>query len=493
LSLILSIPIEIRFAVLFIAGCCFGAIVNLGIYSLAWRPLPISPWSRAPAEAPRRTLWDRIPVFGWLGLRREAKLYGTSSWVWLRPMLMELCCGTVFAGLYYWEIAMFRLVPPMPPIMAVPQFFLPARMAANVIPANVILATIRHEQFVAHLILFCFMLVATWIDIDEMNIPDGVTIPGTLLGLLIMCLWPYALLPQVNASGALGLDSVSSVWLTSPDEVPPPPGNPLAPPRCVQPWDVPVVTGKPALWAAIAGFCAWCMALLPGYWSRRHGFWLNLRVFTARVARSPATYFLLALAVVGAAAITWVWWLGGPRWAALASSLAGIVIGGGLVWLIRILASVALGREAMGFGDVTLLAMIGAFAGWQASIIVFFMAPLYALLIGISRLLLRGEREIPFGPFLCLAAATATVFWPDIWDFFGERYFSLGWRLIVVLLGCLSLIVVLLPPIRWIVEWFKSDGEDRPSKSKNDVEEARAANQGKPARSPAEKVKKHKK
>ena len=50
-------------------------------------------------------------------------------------------------------------------------------------PAGIDLSAIRHEQFIAHVVLFCFMLVAFWIDVDEMTIPDGVTIPGTLAGL----------------------------------------------------------------------------------------------------------------------------------------------------------------------------------------------------------------------------------------------------------------------------------------------------------------------
>ncbi len=50
--------------------------------------------------------------------------------------------------------------------------------------------------------------------------------------------------------------------------------------------------------------------------------------------------------------------------------------GGGLVWSFRIVASVVMGREALGFGDVTLMAMVGAFTGWQAVWISFFLAPL---------------------------------------------------------------------------------------------------------------------
>ena len=65
------------------------------------------------------------------------------------------------------------------------------------------------------------MLVAFWIDIDDMTIPDGVTIPGTLAGLVIVTLWPYALLPDLDvAMGHPGQPMLTSVWLTSPDDLP---------------------------------------------------------------------------------------------------------------------------------------------------------------------------------------------------------------------------------------------------------------------------------
>jgi leader peptidase (prepilin peptidase) / N-methyltransferase len=440
---ILSIPIEVRLAILFTLGCCIGAAINLGIYRLAYAPRPISPWSRPHSAAPPRRLRDRLPVVGWLGLRREAKLHGAGFWI--RPLLLELLTGSVFALLYWWEVVECSLVPP--------HILTPAGILAS---AKIALAAIRHEQFIAHLVLFCFMLVAFWIDVDEMTIPDSVTIPGTLLGLALVTLWPYALLPESPSipNGPFGTPMLSSVWLTSPNEIPPPPDNPNGPPRFLNPWEMPTCTGRLALVAAVAAFFAWCLALVPGRWYTRHGYSRAVKVFTARMVRDRMTYALLALAVLGSLVIARIWSIGGPRWAGATSGLAGMVVGGGLVWLVRILATATLGQEAMGFGDVTLLAMIGAFLGWQAAVIIFFLAPLVAVVIAVGRLLLRGDAEIFFGPFLCLAAVITVLAWPAIWDF-ADQYFSLGWKLLAVLIGCLGLIVVLLPPVRWVLTRFR--------------------------------------
>jgi len=436
---ILSIPIEARLAILFVLGCSVGAVINLGIYRLACYPRPISPWSRPHPDAPSRRYWDRLPVIGWLGLRREAGLHGTCFWI--RPMSLELLTGTAFALLYWWEIVRHGLLPPQI-----------HKLVVILDPGNIAFPAIRHEQFLAHLVLFCFMLVAFWIDVDEMTIPDGVTIPGTLAGLVIVTLWPFAFLPESFElpNGLFDQPMLTSVWLTSPDDVPAMPDNPTAVPRYVPPWELPACTGWPALAAAIAAFCAWCLALAPGCWYTRHGYLRAGKVFVARMVRERMTCALLTLAVLGSVVIAKIWSIGGPHWAGLASGLAGIVIGGGLIWIVRILGGAVLHREAMGFGDVTLLAMIGAFLGWQATVVVFFLAPLAGVVVGMGRLLLRGEKEIPYGPFLCLAAAGTVLAWPTIWNV-GYPYFSLGWILIAVLVGCLGLMVVLLPPIRWML------------------------------------------
>ncbi len=104
-----------------------------------------------------------------------------------------------------------------------------------------------------------------------------------------------------------------------------------------------------------------------------------------------------------------------PLWlAALGGSLRGMRVGGGIVWATRIFAALAFGKEAMGLGDVHLMAAVGAVLGWIDPIAAFFIAPFFGLgwaaSMGILRLLRRsgaGATALPYGPHL--AAATVLV------------------------------------------------------------------------------------
>jgi leader peptidase (prepilin peptidase) / N-methyltransferase len=113
--------------------------------------------------------------------------------------------------------------------------------------------------------------------------------------------------------------------------------------------------------------------------------------------------------------------------AGLIIGVQGLLIGGALVWVVRIVFGALLRREAMGFGDVMLLAMIGAFLGWQAAVLAFFLGAFYALAHALGKAVrsitkwLRGvklkgsDHEIPFGPYLSMAALTLMLGWPWIW------------------------------------------------------------------------------
>lgn len=99
----------------------------------------------------------------------------------------------------------------------------------------------------------------------------------------------------------------------------------------------------------------------------------------------------------------------------LAWSLAGLITGGGITWLIRLFGSLVLGQESLGLGDVTLMAMIGSFLGWQPVIFVIVLAPLCAIFVGLAVRLTTGRSYIPFGPYLSLAAVIVLMSWRWLW------------------------------------------------------------------------------
>ncbi|MAW39978.1 MAG: prepilin peptidase [Kiritimatiellaceae bacterium] len=107
--------------------------------------------------------------------------------------------------------------------------------------------------------------------------------------------------------------------------------------------------------------------------------------------------------------------------AALVESAIGLVAGGGLLFLVGWVGSWVLKREAMGFGDVKLLAGIGAFLGWEAVLFSVFGGAVLGLL-GTFLCMLMGKREraeaIPFGPYLSLGALVWIVWGLDLWAFY---------------------------------------------------------------------------
>jgi leader peptidase (prepilin peptidase) / N-methyltransferase len=111
--------------------------------------------------------------------------------------------------------------------------------------------------------------------------------------------------------------------------------------------------------------------------------------------------------VIGAGIAIWAPWI------TLQDSLIGALIGGGSLFVVAIIYEKVTKREGMGMGDVKLLAMIGAWLGWEAVLFTIFLASLTGTIIGgIAMLVHKQGRHyaLPFGPFLAFAAI-AYIFW----------------------------------------------------------------------------------
>ncbi len=96
---------------------------------------------------------------------------------------------------------------------------------------------------------------------------------------------------------------------------------------------------------------------------------------------------------------------------AIVGAMAGYLALWSVYWLFKLLT----GKEGMGYGDFKLLAMFGAWLGWQALPVIIIMSSLVGAVIGIALILFRGRDRnvpIPFGPYLAIAG-WITLIWGD--------------------------------------------------------------------------------
>jgi leader peptidase (prepilin peptidase) / N-methyltransferase len=97
-------------------------------------------------------------------------------------------------------------------------------------------------------------------------------------------------------------------------------------------------------------------------------------------------------------------------------ALLGVLAGGGVLLAVAWLYQTLRGQEGMGGGDVKLLAMIGAFLGWQSIFVTLFVGSVIGSLIGVAVMAYQRadtKLAIPFGPFLACGAL--------VYLFFGDR------------------------------------------------------------------------
>ncbi len=106
-----------------------------------------------------------------------------------------------------------------------------------------------------------------------------------------------------------------------------------------------------------------------------------------------------------------------PVWLdALGGSLLGYLVGGGVVWAVRLFGSLGFGKEAMGLGDVHLMAAVGACVGWVDAVLAFFAAAFVGILLTFYSLSLsRGVgRAMPYGPSLAIATVLVLLAKPAV-------------------------------------------------------------------------------
>jgi len=182
-----NLPVSVCCVLLMVVGAVISAAINWAIYSWSvFSRRPISPWMGLLEEEQEtlgdRTWLDKIPVYGWIRLRRHHE----KAWTWIRPMLIDVVWIVGLPWFWHWQLGGGLL-----------------GFHSGNLPAIAQWSSYAEVWFWAHTLLIALLFIATFIDFDERLIPDQITIPGTIAGLCIAAALPSSRLPVI-AAGAAG-------------------------------------------------------------------------------------------------------------------------------------------------------------------------------------------------------------------------------------------------------------------------------------------------
>lgn len=467
------------FVLTMLYGACVGSFLNVVMHRL---PEGLSLW-RPPSRCPRcehKLAWyDNVPIFGWIWLGGRCRYCKTS--ISLQYPVVEAVACALFTAMFaicYLSAPLYR--PAWSPAMGGldanqtwPMFVLylvliGALIAASGIDAKLFIIPRSIPWLITVIALIGLPVASVWLPglasavgpYRETVAPTaqgagaGLAfggVAGLILAVILLQLgWlPLSFADLDDQTGALGEPDKRQKKASA---------NPANRSTVRQLQAVLVMLILIVLSLALGGAAGWVIALLIGWWG------LFLYKYDAPAPgnapgsshsaehesdkqasdQSPQDWLaypharremfkeLLFLAFPLVAMVLGVKFLS-PIFAAVeggavaapiriaAGVLLGYLVGAGVVWGIRILGTLVFGKEAMGLGDVHLLAAIGAVMGPTDAVLVFFLAPFLALthtavLVGLGPIFRRRFAAIPYGPHLCGAALLLLLFREPVYE-----------------------------------------------------------------------------
>ena len=123
-------------------------------------------------------------------------------------------------------------------------------------------------------------------------------------------------------------------------------------------------------------------------------------------------------------------WLGlllnmNETFVSLSDAVMGAAVGYLSLWSVYHLFKLLTGKEGMGYGDFKLLAVLGAWLGWQAIPLTILLSSLVGAVLGITLMLFKGKKgsqAIPFGPYLAIAGWIYMIWGEQIVRFYQQNY-----------------------------------------------------------------------
>lgn len=380
-----------------ILGANVGSFLNVVVYRLPAGISLVHPPSRCPHCGHQLSMWkmENVPVLGWLWLRGKCRK--CSAPISIQYPLVEGFTAILFGGSY----ALFYMVDSWrTPIGGLGLAF-----------------TETWPIFIVYLVMIACLIAATLIDAKLYIIPLSITWVIALVGLIGLPL-----------GAALGMPSI----VPSVSHITHEPFVPLVGP-----------TGAMVAWGGVAGLVIAIVLLrlgiLPDSFEGecdddeldengeipplKHPRKVALK--ECLFVGFPLLGMLVGHFIVSRNLIAQPEFADHAWYYVLAACTLGYLVGGGVIWVTRILGTLAFGKEAMGLGDVHLLGAIGVVLGWHEAVFLsIFIAPILAILVtavlAIAASLKNGvARVIPYGPYLAGAALLILILGCDRVDFFG--------------------------------------------------------------------------
>jgi len=405
----------------FVLGACVGSFLNVVIWRLPREKSLVSPGSHCPRCGHPLAWRDNIPVFGWIILKGRCRY--CSQAISLRYPIVEFITGALFATYY---VAFF--IMHVGPCAATPIIGTDALGRAIEIERTMSSIASDWPMYTLYMFMIAALLAVSLIDAELFIIPPAIpwlmaavgivahaiidrpTVPGAVnlssplaaamtiggaAGLTIsLVLWRLGKMPVSFADGEPALEIDLEMYeqdvKTARREGREPPPRP----RMYTRGEIRREIGKE------------CAFLLPP-------------ALGAMLCGLAALY-VPHVAALGGRLVQYHWTSG------LLGALLGAMVGGLIVWMARILGTLAFGRVAMGLGDVDLMFGVGAVIGAGAVIVAFFLAPFAGLVVGVYRLLARGKWELPYGPYLALATAAVLLIYCPIANYFRPGLVVIG-------------------------------------------------------------------
>ncbi|MFH1614943.1 MAG: prepilin peptidase [Planctomycetota bacterium] len=404
----MSAIVMVWLLIIFIFGSCVGSFLNVVIYRLPKGKSLVTPASACPVCNSPIRFYDNIPLISWILL--GARCRHCSARISPRYFVVELITALVFTGLFLcYFVYRIRWFPS---------------------DASSVFSAFVHSGwfvYLVHIILLSCLIAASGIDLELWVIPLSLCWFAAALGIVSSAVGVFVIDPAVirqagllpSASprtGALAAGAAAGLLVSLL----------LLGTRLLRRSYLPKgqeTTGKQLDYQNRemrndTGTSGPDSNLPPMDLPHDDMFNHRLEVLWEVLFLLPVVFFasgflILSTRVAGFAA----WWESfsqHPVVSGLLGSFWGYIIGGAVVWVTRILGTLAFGKEAMGLGDVHLMAAVGTVIGAVPVVVAFFAAPFLGLIWAGIRMFFKKTHQIPYGPFLAMAVFGVMILYDAI-------------------------------------------------------------------------------